>query len=142
MSNSKSLVCVWTPTSQSSGRSQAAVVISPPLKGARWIVGGGCCTPYSYHRGATLPINGTIHVAERYAIDFVQLNDNKMLYSGPQDQLSSYAFFGTEIHSVADGIVVQIADNLPEQVPGKLPEGATIQMAAGNHVVVYIGEGR
>jgi hypothetical protein len=119
-----------------------AVVVSPPLKGARWIVGGGCCTPYSYHRGATLPINGTIHVAERYAIDFVQLNDNKMLYSGPQDQLSSYAFFGTEIHSVADGIVVQIADNLPEQVPGKLPEGATIQMAAGNHVVVYIGEGR
>jgi hypothetical protein len=86
------------------------VVVSPPLKGARWIVGGGCCTPYSYHRGATLPINGTIHVAERYAIDFVQLNDNKMLYSGPQDQLSSYAFFGTEIHSVADGIVVQIAD--------------------------------
>jgi hypothetical protein len=81
-----------------------AVVVSPPLKGARWIVGGGCCTPYSYHRGATLPINGTIHVAERYAVDFVQLNDNNMLYSGPQDQLSSYAFFGTEIHSVADGI--------------------------------------
>jgi murein DD-endopeptidase MepM/ murein hydrolase activator NlpD len=69
----------------------------------------------------------------------VQLNDNKMLYSGPQDQLSSY---GTEIHSVADGIVVRIADNLPKQVPGKLPEGATIQMAAGNHVVVDIGEGR
>jgi Peptidase family M23 len=119
-----------------------AVVVSPPLKGARWVVAGGCCTPYSYHRGATLPINGAIHVAERYAIDFVQLNDKNMLYSGPQDQLSSYAFFGDEIHSVADGIVVQIADSLPEQVPGKLPEGATIQMAAGNHVVIDIGEGR
>jgi hypothetical protein len=104
MSNSNSLVCVWSQLAQSSGRSQAAVVVSPPLKGARWIVGGGCCTPYNYHRGATLPINGTIHVAERYAVDFVQLNDNNMLYSGPQDQLSSYAFFGTEIHSVADGI--------------------------------------
>jgi hypothetical protein len=120
----------------------AAVVVSPPLKGTRWIAAGGCCTPYSYHRGATLPINGTIHVAERYAIDFVQLNDKNMLYSGPQDQLSSYAFFGAEIHSVADGLVVQIANNLPEQVPGKLPEGATIQMAAGNHVVVDIGERR
>jgi murein DD-endopeptidase MepM/ murein hydrolase activator NlpD len=40
-------------------------------------MGGGCCTPYSYHRGATL----------------------------------------------------------------QLPDGATIQMAAGNHVVVYLGQG-
>ena len=118
-----------------------AVVIAPPLKGSRWVVGGGCCTPYSYHRGATLPINGGIRVAERYAIDFVQLNDKNML-SGPLDQLSSYAFFGEEIYSVADGTVVDVADGLPEQVPGKLPEGATIQMAAGNYVVVDIGEGR
>jgi hypothetical protein len=117
-----------------------AVVVSPPLKGERWTVAGGCCN--SYHRRATLPINGAIHVAQRYAIDFVQLNDKNMLYSGPQDQLSSYAFFGDEIHSVADGIVVQIADGLPEQVPGKLPKGATIQMMAGNHVVVEIGEAR
>ncbi len=60
----------------------AAVVVAPPLKGARWAVGGGCCSPPSYHRGATLPINGSIHVAERFAIDFVQLNDKSMLFSG------------------------------------------------------------
>src|SRR5262249_22308006 len=36
----------------------------------------------------------------------------------------------------------QTADNFPEQVPGKLPEGMTIQMATGNHVIVDIGEGR
>jgi hypothetical protein len=36
--------------------------------------------------------------------------------------------------------VVEIDDGLPDQVPGKLPEGATIQMAAGNYVVVDIGE--
>ena len=64
------------------------------------------------------------------------------LISGPIDQLSSYAYFGDEIYSVADGTVVGIEDGLPEQVPGKLPEDATIQMAAGNHVVVDIGEGR
>lgn len=119
-----------------------AVVIAPPLKGSRWVVGGGCCTPYSYHRGATLPINGSVHVAERFAIDFVQLNDKNQLNAGPIDQLSSYAYFGDEIYSVADGMVVGMEDGLPEQVPGKLPEDATIQMAAGNHVVVDIGDGR
>jgi hypothetical protein len=118
-----------------------AVVVTPPLQGKLWVAAGGCCTPYSYHRGATLPINGKIRVAQRYAIDFVQLNDKNMIYSGPRDQLSSYAFFGDEIHSVADGIVVEIADSYPEQVPGKLPEGMKLQMLLGNHVVVDIGEG-
>jgi hypothetical protein len=120
----------------------AAVVVAPPLKGSHWVVGGGCCTPYSYHRGATLPINGAIHVAERFAIDFVQLNDKNMLIDGPMEQLSSYAYFGDEIYSVADGTVVATENDLPEQVPGKLPEGATIQMAGGNYVVVDIGGGR
>jgi peptidase M23-like protein len=119
-----------------------AVVVAPPLKGPRWVIGGGCCTPYSYHRGATLPLNGAIRVAERFAIDFVQLNDKDMLIDGPMKELSSYDFFGDEIYSVADGTVVATEDGLPEQVPGKLPEGATIQMAAGNHVVVDIGQGR
>ncbi len=119
-----------------------AIVVAPPLKGSRWVAGGGCCTPYSYHRGATLPINGAVRVAERFAIDFVQLNDKNELASGPIDQLSSYAYFGDEIYSVAGGTVVEVENDLPEQVPGKLPEGATIQMAAGNHVVVDIGEGR
>jgi murein DD-endopeptidase MepM/ murein hydrolase activator NlpD len=120
----------------------AAIVIAPPLKGARWVAGGGCCTPYSYHRGATLPINGSIHAPERFAIDFVQLNDKNQLNSGPIDQLSSYAYLGEEIYAVAAGTVVGMEDGLPEQVPGKLPADATIETAGGNHVVVDIGEGR
>jgi hypothetical protein len=120
----------------------AAVVLAPPLKGKRWVVGGGCCTPYSYHRGATLPINGAIRVAERFAIDFVQLNDKDMLYTGDMHKVEDYEFFGDEIYAAADGTVVGTEDGLPEQVPGKLPEDATIQMAAGNHVVVDIGQGR
>jgi hypothetical protein len=119
-----------------------AVVVAPPLKGKRWVVGGGCCTPYSYHRGATLPINGAVHVAERFAIDFVQLNDNNMLFDGDMKQVSDYVYFGDEVYSVADGTVVATENDLPEQIPGKLPEDATIQMAGGNYVVVDIGGGR
>jgi hypothetical protein len=119
-----------------------AVVVDPPLKGKRWVVGGGCCTPVSYHRGATLPINGAVHVAERFAIDFVQLNDKNMLFDGDMKEVSDYDFFGDEIYSVADGTVVATENDLPEQVPGKLPEDATIQMAGGNYAVVDIGNGR
>ena len=120
----------------------AAVGLAPPLKGSRWVAGGGCCALPSYHRGATLPINGAIRVAERFAIDFVQLNEKNMLIAGPLDKLSSYAYLGVEIYSVADGTVVGVEDGLKEQVPGKLPADTTIQTAPGNHVVVDIGEGR
>ena len=120
----------------------AAIVVAPPLKGAHWAIGGGCCSPPSYHRGATLPINGSIHVAERFAIDFVQLNDKSMLFTGDMLKVSDYEYFGDEIYSVADGSVVGVQDGLPEQIPGKLPEDATIQMAGGNYVVVDIGNGR
>jgi hypothetical protein len=116
-----------------------AVVVAPPLKGKHWVVGGGCCTPYSYHRGATLPINGAVHVAERFAIDFVQLNDKNMLFDGDMKEVSDYAYFGDEVYSVADGTVVATENNLPEQIPGKLPADATIQMAGGNYAVLDIG---
>ncbi len=116
--------------------------VAPPLKGKRWVIGGGCCAPPSYHRGATLPINGAIRIAERFAIDFVQLNAKDMLYAGDMHEVEDYAYFGDEIYAVADGTVVATQDGLPEQVPGKLPDDATIDMAAGNHVVVDIGDGR
>jgi Peptidase family M23 len=120
----------------------AAVVIGPPLKGPRWVAGGGCCATITYHRGATLSINGQVHVAERFAIDFVQLNDNGSLASGPAAALASYRYFGAEVLSVADGVVAAIHDGDAEEVPGKLPEGKSIANAGGNYVVVDIGEGR
>ena len=38
----------------------------------RWVVGNGCCDPINAHRGATLSIDGTVRVPERFAIDFIQ----------------------------------------------------------------------
>jgi hypothetical protein len=121
---------------------EEAVEVEPPLRGDRWLVGNGCCAVPNAHRGATLAINGTIDVPERFAIDFVQLTPANALVEGPYDQLSSWPYFGHRIRAAADGEVVRIQDGLPEQVPGALPPGATVQTAGGNYVVVDIGEGR
>jgi murein DD-endopeptidase MepM/ murein hydrolase activator NlpD len=83
-----------------------------------------------------------MHVPERFAIDFVQLDGEGRMYSGPIDQLSSFHYFGSPVRSAARGRVIQVRDGLPEQVPGELPPGQTIQTAGGNHVVVDIGGGR
>jgi hypothetical protein len=120
----------------------SAVVLDPPLAGARWMAAGGCCFPPSYHRTATLPVNGAFHASQRFAIDFVQLDAQGRIVDGPLDQLASYPYFGAEVHAVADGVVVRRLDDLPEQTPPTLPSSISLADADGNYIVLDIGDGR
>lgn len=115
--------------------------VEPPLRGSNWVTASSCCT-LNPHRAATLAVDGTIRVPERFAIDFIRLNPDDRLFEGLLTDLGSYAYFGTRIHSATAGTVVRVRDGLPEQVPGALPAGSTIQNAAGNHVVVRISRDR
>jgi hypothetical protein len=122
--------------------SQPAVVLDPPLGGDRWVVGGGCCAPPSYHRTATLPVNGAIYAAQRFAIDFVQLDAAGRIVEGPVEALTSYPYFGDPLYAVADGVVVRTQNDLPERTPPNLPTDTTIENVDGNYVVLDIGDGR
>jgi hypothetical protein len=119
-----------------------AVVVAPPLRGPGWVVANGCCSEYTAHRGTVLPVNGAAHVAERFAIDFVQIDPLGKLFDGPLDQLSSYAYFGDEVHSATAGKVVGVLDNIPNTPAGAFPPAITAEKAGGNHVVVAMGGGR
>jgi hypothetical protein len=119
-----------------------AIVISPPLRGPGWVVGNGCCSAFTGHRGTVLPVNGAAHVAERFAIDFVQVDPMGRLFEGALGELSSYPYFGDEIHSSTAGKVVGVVDGIPETPAGALPPAITAEKAGGNHVVVAIGHGR
>lgn len=120
-----------------------AIMVVPPLRGARWVDFNGCCATITSHRGAIEPIDGTTYVPERFAIDFAQLNVHDRLFKGRKDKLSSYAYFGAPVHSVADGTVVSTHDGEPEQVPGQgpLPGTVTVQNAGGNYIVIKIAKG-
>lgn len=117
-----------------------AVVLAPPLRGPGWVVANGCCSAFTAHRGTVLPVNGAPHVAERFAIDFVQIDPLGRLFEGPLDQLSSYPYFGDEVHSATAGKVVGVVDNIPNTPAGAFPPAITAE-AGGNHVVVAFGGG-
>jgi murein DD-endopeptidase MepM/ murein hydrolase activator NlpD len=119
-----------------------AMLIAPPLRGDRWVVGNGCCATATSHRGAVLASNGGLHAPERYAIDFVQLTPQDRVFTGAIGDLSSYAFFGADVLSVAPGKVVAKVDGLPEGTPPDPPPGVTAANAGGNHLVVDMGHGR
>ena len=115
-------------------------VIVPPLVGPNWVDANSCCdmTP---HRMALNPLNGQLWAAERFAIDYVQLLPDGRLFNGDKTKPESYPGFGADIHAVADGRVVAVVDDLPEQVPGKSPGGLPLEQYAGNHIVAVLGDG-
>lgn len=116
------------------------VTISPPLRGPGWIDGGGCCT-MTAHRTAINPLNGQLWGPERFAIDYVQLAPDGKIFNGDVKNTASFAYFGADVYAVADGPVVAVVDNLPEQVPGTNPSGLPLDQYGGNHIVQDIGGG-
>ena len=117
------------------------VTIGPPLQGAGWLNGNGCCT-LTPHRGAVSPINAGFKVPERWAIDYVQLTDDDRLFTGDKTVAQNYPAFGNDIIAVADGPVVAMTTDRPEQTPGANPTGLALDEYGGNYIVQDIGDGR
>jgi hypothetical protein len=116
------------------------VIIAPPLRGAGWVAVNGCCDAMTSHRGAVMAINGVALVPERFAIDWIKIDAAGRAFTGPMTDVNGYPGFGTPIHAVADGTVVNIYDQAAEQVPG-IPKGVTTEGIGGNMIVVDIGGG-
>jgi hypothetical protein len=117
------------------------VVIGPPLRGDRYISADSCCDA-SRHTRAALPVNGHVWIAQRYAVDWEQLDDQGRIYHGRAAEVNNYTIYGKEILAVADGKVVSVIDNLPNQSPGQYPANIPIEQADGNSVVLDLGGGR
>jgi hypothetical protein len=50
------------------------MTIGSPLAGKGWIAANGCCMP-GVHRATSMPVNGQIHFSQRFAIDWMLMND-------------------------------------------------------------------
>jgi len=115
-------------------------VVGPPLRGSNYVASDSCCDA-TRHTRATLAINGQVWLAQRYAVDYEQLNADNRLFSGNKKKLENWTIFGQEAIAVADGTVVKAVDGLPEQVPGVFPENISPKDADGNSVILDLGGG-
>ena len=59
----------------------AVAVIGPPLRGARYVAADSCCDA-SRHTRAALPVNGRVWIAQRYAVDWEQLDEEGAFITG------------------------------------------------------------
>jgi hypothetical protein len=118
------------------------VVISSPLVGEDWVAGNGPSNT-SVHRRALIPINGHAYISQRLAIDWVQAYPDGKMYKGDPSDNRNYRAYGAEIHAVADGVVTQVGDGIPQNTPGakSLAVPITLETVGGNHVIMEVGNG-
>ncbi len=119
--------------------SSPPVVIGPPVEGDRWIM--VAVLGNSYHRTTVKPFNGEWYISQRFGGDWLKIDDENRLVTGDPAKNESYSTFGQKLLAVADGVVVETLDGLPDVPPGALPTDITLEEMDGNHVILDIGNG-
>lgn len=119
------------------------LALGPPLAGDGWVVMNGCCTLRGAHRGAVLPVDGELRDAQRFAIDWLRVDAQGKIVSGDPARVESYLAYDQPVLAVAEATVTEVLDELDDQVPGELPDPATITVenVDGNHVILDLGGG-
>jgi murein DD-endopeptidase len=130
-----------TPATAVDRRPVAA--IAAPLRGDGWVAANGPSNT-SIHRRALIPVDGHAYISQRFAIDWVELAANGTTHTGDAADNKNYRAYGAEILSVADGVVTEIKEGIPQNAPGANSRAVpiTLETIGGNHVIVDIGEGR
>ncbi len=117
-----------------------APILSPPALGDNWVSAEACCGR-SHHRRGAPSLNGNVYLSQRFAIDFIQMVNGE-LFNGDPAILNNWFVYGVELLAVADGVVTSVLNDQPDITPFlPNPNKLTKQTAAGNHVIVDMGNG-
>jgi hypothetical protein len=116
--------------------------IGAPLAGNGWVAFNGCCD-VGVHRATSISCNGGVYFAQRFAIDWMQVDKAGKMVNGDAADVRNYTNYGAAILAVADGTVSSVQDDLDDQKPGTLPDPKTINIGNvdGNHIVLDLGGG-
>ena len=122
--------------------SDVTTTIASPLPGKNWLAAGAPSNT-SDHRRAIAVIDGTPHISQRYAIDWVQIDEKGSTYRGEAKDNRNYYCYGAEALAAADATVVEVKDGIPENTPGEASHAVeiTLETVAGNHVNLDLGGG-
>ena len=118
------------------------LVISPPLVGSGWGVAGGLAN-HAPHRRSIYMIDDKPYLAQRYAIDWGQFGADGLLHTEEKESLEAWYGYGEPLVAVADAVVTQILDGLPQSVPLSIPRDRKFSRdtIGGNYVGLDLGNG-
>ncbi len=117
-----------------------AVTIGPPLKGQGWVarwIGNE-----SFHRRGLMVINGEMGIGQRFATDWDKYGPDWKTLHGDGTHNVDFASYGQEAIAVADATVKSVKTDVPENDLSNANLPNTLDLAAGNNVVLDLGGGR
>lgn len=121
------------------------LVLASPFASGKWFP-FNAPSDFSRHRRSVLRLFDGFYIAQRYAIDWMRIEDNGFIVKpgASSKENASYVSYGDPIFAVADGTIEKITDDIPENIPDTNTRAVTInlQTIAGNSVILKLSEGR
>jgi murein DD-endopeptidase MepM/ murein hydrolase activator NlpD len=127
-------------------RSAPPIAVGSPFRAGAWLAHNGPGQHRSAHWGSALLEGRTARIPQRYAIDFIGVDDNGRAVRGDFRKSSNndWIGFGREILAVLDGTVYAARDGIVDNQPLVEPPRPSSPSAAdtyGNYVIVRAGDG-
>lgn len=122
---------------------RAQRVLGAPLAGSGWLAINAPDNDSPHRRSVLdLGVDG-LFLAQRYAVDLVRVGGPEGTRRGDPTRNDSYFAYGAEVLAGRDGVVVEVREDIPENVPGAESRAVAItpETLAGNHVVLDLGAG-
>jgi murein DD-endopeptidase len=126
-------------------RTDPPLVLDPPLRGGPWVALYDPHLPGG-HRTTIYALAGRAHIAARFAIDWVLLANDGTHAHGDATQIANWYGYGADILAVADAIVVEAKDDIPESPtlppPGTPHARVPLENVSGNFITLDLGQSR
>ena len=124
--------------------SERPIEIGPPLRGDLWFAANGPSFD-SVHRRAVLADGDEWKIAQRFAVDFMRFQQDGRMFDGEGKDNARWLTYGAEALAVADAVVADTHDGLPDNVPMTIAVKPTLdapETYIGNSVVLDLGQER
>jgi len=112
------------------------IIVGAPLSGKGWLATGGYVN--SGHRRSLFPLNNTLKCAQRFAIDWLRLDDQNRIVSGDKKLVESFSGYGKPVFAVADATVYGVVDKFENQPPYKA--SGSMEHPGGNTITLKISD--
>jgi murein DD-endopeptidase len=121
----------------------APIVIGAPLRGEGWVALSALSNTNS-HRRTLVVVNGKARIAQRFATDWTRIGPDGLAFRGDPSKNANWSAYGTEVLAVANAVVVDVKDGIPENDPtsDKKAISITLETVAGNYIILDLGSGR
>ena len=121
------------------------LVVGSPFRAGAWLAHNGPGQHRSAHWGSALVNERSARIPQRYAIDFIGVDDKGSAVRGDfrKSANEDWIGFGQEVLAVVDGVVSAARDGLPDNQPLVEPPRPSSPSAAdtyGNYLIVEVND--